>query len=444
LAFHGVIGVQNPVVEFWTPHPILNLKSEISNRKVERSPPFRTGSCVVVPKAYGLRFMSDCPFHASLSNASPTPATYADSSAELSFLEEVHDRDTLKDRVIQCRSAIEAGNPAPLTSEELAWAGRIAWRNHARCIGRLYWRTLTVRDHRNLETADQVASSLHEHLALAQEGGGGRSILTVFAPPARRGGPAPRIWNHQLCAYAGYRGRDGTILGDPKNESLTQQAIALGWQPPSSPSRFDLLPWIISGRDGRAKLFNLAPGMVREVSLRHPDFSWFEQLGLRWYAIPIVSDMRLHVAGTDYPAAPFSGWYMGTEIGARNLADTDRYNLLPVIADKLGLDRRSRRTLWQDRALVELNTAVLYSYQAEGVKTVDHHTASAEFVRFCERENSAERKVSARWDWIVPPMSSAATPVFHAPMHEFKTTPDFHTQSPAWETAGQGVRTSEF
>jgi nitric oxide synthase oxygenase domain/subunit len=27
---------------------------------------------------------------------------------------------------------------------------------------------------------------------------------------------------------------------------------------------------------------------------------------------------------------------MGTEIGARNLADTDRYNLLPAVADLLG------------------------------------------------------------------------------------------------------------
>jgi nitric-oxide synthase len=264
--------------------------------------------------------------------------------------------------------------------------------------------------------------------------------MTVFAPPNRPGGPAPRIWNGQLCAYAGYKQRDGTILGDPKNVALTAQALALGWQPPHERGRFDLLPWIIAGRgtDGDAhhqakpQLFNLPPGLVREVPLRHPNFSWFERLGLRWYAVPVVSDMRLRAAGTDYPAAPFNGWYMGTEIGARDLADEARYNQLPIIAEKLGLDLRNPRSLWKDRALLELNAAVLHSYEVEGVKLVDHHTASAEFMKFCEREKTAGRDVSARWDWIVPPLSPATTDVFHTPMREFAATPDFHHQPPAW------------
>jgi AraC-like DNA-binding protein len=148
-----------------------------------------------------------------------------------------------------------------------------------------------------------------------------RSILTVFAPPERAGGPAPRIWNQQLCAYAGYLQRDGHILGDPKNAALTELALALGWQTPATPSRFDLLPGIISGRDGRPKLFSLPAGFVREVPLRHPTLPWFEQLGLRWYAVPAISDMIFHAAGTDFPAAPFNGWFMGTEIGARDLAE---------------------------------------------------------------------------------------------------------------------------
>ena len=32
-------------------------------------------------------------------------------------------------------------------------------------------------------------------------------------------------------------------------------------------------------------------------------------------------------------------WYMSTEIGARNFGDVQRYNLLPVIAKRLGLIR---------------------------------------------------------------------------------------------------------
>jgi Nitric oxide synthase, oxygenase domain len=42
--------------------------------------------------------------------------------------------------------------------------------------------------------------------------------------------------------------------------------------------------------------------------------------------------MPLLVGGVFYPAAPFNGWYLNTEIRARNLADTDRYDQLPAIA----------------------------------------------------------------------------------------------------------------
>ncbi len=298
--------------------------------------------------------MSGCPFHTTRSDIPPPPAV-ASLENELAFLAEAHHGPALAGRLSACRTALTAQSPAPLTSAELTWAGRIAWRNHARCIGRLYWRSLNVRDHRHLDTADQIAASLRSHLEFAQADGNVRSVLTVFAPPGHPDGPAPRIWNHQLCAYTGYRHRDGTVLGDPKNIALTEHARALGWQPPSTPGRFDLLPWIVSGRNGRPQPFELSDGLVREVRLRHPQFAWFEQLDLRWYAVPVISDMRLHAAGTDYPAAPFNGWYMGTEIGARNLADTDRYNLLPVIAEKLGLDLRNPRRLGKDRALLELN-----------------------------------------------------------------------------------------
>ncbi len=337
---------------------------------------------------------------------------------------------SLEDRRDSCRRALASGHPAPLSTAELTWAARIAWRNHARCIGRLYWESLKVRDCRDVTRAQDMFESLVEHLQLATNGGNIRSVITIFAP-AQANAKAPRIWNHQLCGYAGYREASGRVLGDPANVRITERALALGWQPERR-TAFDVLPWILEGVDEPARLFPLPPGLVREVPLRHPAYPWFESLGLRWYAVPVISDMRLHAAGTDFPAAPFNGWYMGTEIGARNLADADRYDLLPRIADRLGLDRSTGRSLWLDRSLVELNAAVLYSYAAEGVKIVDHHTASAEFLRFCERERAAGREVSARWDWIVPPMSAATTGVFHRAMVEHPTTPDFHSQPAAF------------
>ena len=374
---------------------------------------------------------SACPFHSSERGA-PFAVPTGNAEAELAFLIEANEREGLTnaaERMALCRQAMAAGRPAPLTAAELSWAGRFAWRNHSRCIGRLYWESLRVRDCRDVADAPGMFDALVEHLGLATNEGNVRSVMTVFAP-AEQHRPGPRIWNHQLCGYAGYRAADGAVLGDPLNVKLTDAALALGWNP-GTRTAFDLLPWIIQGVGEKPQVFPLPPGLVKEVPLHHPTLPWFETLGLRWYAVPVISDMRFRAAGTDFGAAPFNGWYMGTEIGARNLADQDRYNLLPMIADRLGLDRSEARSLWIDRALVELNVAVLHSFAAAGVKMVDHHTASGEFLKFCGRERSAGRAVSARWDWIVPPMSPAATGGFHQPMTEFATTPDFHRQDAA-------------
>ncbi|GMA58269.1 hypothetical protein GCM10025858_27720 [Alicyclobacillus sacchari] len=92
-------------------------------------------------------------------------------------------------------------------------------------------------------------------------------------------------------------------------------------------------------------------------------------LGMQWYAVPIISDMALLIGGIRYSAAPFNGWYMGTEIGARNLADTNRYNMLAAVADAMGLSRTSDATLWRDKALVELNLAVLHSFRKKGLQS---------------------------------------------------------------------------
>lgn len=72
--------------------------------------------------------------------------------------------------------------------------------------------------------------------------------------------------------------------------------------------------------------------------------------------------MLLDVGGVEFTACPFNGWYMGTEIG-RDLADINRFDRLPSIAEKMGLDIKSSSSLWKDKALIELNHAILYSFQ---------------------------------------------------------------------------------
>ena len=59
-------------------------------------------------------------------------------------------------------------------------------------------------------------------------------------------------------------------------------------------------------------------------------FPWFKDLGLKWYGVPAVANMRLDCGGINYTGCPFNGWYMGTEVGARDFGDVQRYNMLPV------------------------------------------------------------------------------------------------------------------
>ena len=349
---------------------------------------------------------------------------------ELSWSEEF-----LRERLESTREERADAPPYAPSPAELRHGARVAWRNNARCIGRLFWSSLQVRDRRDLHRPAAVAEDLREHVRIATNRGQIRPLVTLYAPADARGSRV-RIWNHQLFGYAGYgRQPDGSYLGDPKNETFTRLARELGWE--GAGTRFDLLPWIIQERGRPPELFPLPEGLCLEVPLRHPRLSWFAGLGLRWYAVPILSDRNLRIGGADFPAAPFNGWYMGTEIGSRDLGDEGRYDVLPELLQRMDSpEGSSRERLAKDRALVELNEAVLHSFSEDGVRIVDHHRASSEFLRFAEKERQAGRLVSGRWSWLVPPLSGSATGVFHRGWKDRRWRPDYLPQTPAWEDAG--------
>ncbi|MEV4343447.1 nitric oxide synthase oxygenase [Actinoplanes sp. NPDC049596] len=330
-------------------------------------------------------------------------------------------------RLAVVRAQIAATGTYVHTTEELAHGARMAWRNASRCIGRLYWRSLMVLDRRRARTADEIFSLLVHHLRTAGEGTV-RPVISVFAP-AQPGRPHARIWNEQLIRYAGYRDAVGRPVGDPRLEEFTDAMRGFGWR--GKGEQFDVLPLAIETPTEGVRLYELPERAIREVPLTHPEFAWFAELGLRWHAVPAIANMRLTVGGVHYPLAPFNGWYMGTEIGARNLADTDRYDMLPVVAARMGLDTSRVSTLWKDRALLELNRAVLHSFEQAGVKMSDHHTESERFLKHIENEERAGRKVPADWTWIVPPMSSGVTPVFHRYYHEADLRPNFYLDEEA-------------
>src|ERR1700684_2064520 len=310
--------------------------------------------------------------HADLAGANagacddPPPGTGELLAAAERFIASFHGENpgagTLSARMQQVSSEVEAHGTYRHTPEELTFAARVAWRNSSRCIGRLYWRTLRVRDRRQVTAAGQIAAECITHLREATNGGQIRPMITVFAPdaPAR---PGPRILNSQLIGYAGHQ-PGNAVIGDAAPLEITRLARKLGWRAGDPPGRFDLLPLIIQSPGLPPLCFELRGDAVLEVPLSHPDLAWFRELGLRWYAVPVLSDRFREAGGIRYPAAPFNGWYMCTEIGSRDLGDEGRYDMMPVVARQMGLKTASEHTLWKDKALTELNIAVIYSFLA--------------------------------------------------------------------------------
>ena len=78
-----------------------------------------------------------------------------------------------------------------------------------------------------------------------------------------------------------------------------------------------------------------------------------------------------------YSAAPFNGWDLSTEIGARN-------------------------------------------------------TASAQFMRHWQQETEAGRTVPADWGRIVPPLSASTMKVFHLQMEDICLKPNFFPMPAPW------------
>jgi nitric-oxide synthase len=339
-------------------------------------------------------------------------------------------------RLAIVRAHIAATGGYVHTADELAYGAKMAWRNAGRCIGRLYWRSLIVLDRRRARTADEIFSLLVRHLQTAGRGTI-RPVISIFAA-ALPGQPYARVWNEQLIRYAGYQDEDGAPVGDPRQQSFTAAMQGFGWR--GKGELFDVLPLAIETPTEGVRLYELPDRAIREVPLSHPDYGWFAELGLRWHAVPAISNMRLTIGGVQYPLAPFNGWYMGTEVGARNLADADRYNLLPKVAAGLGLDTSRESTLWRDRALLELNRAVLWSFEKAGVKMTDHHTESQRFIAHLRNETKAGRRVPADWTWIVPPMSGGITPVFHRYYDEMDLRPAFYLDDEAAALARYGAR----
>lgn len=334
-----------------------------------------------------------------------------------------------EDRLEEVTREIEASGTYQLKDTELIYGAKHAWRNAARCVGRIQWSKLQVFDARDCTTAHGMYNYICNHIKYATNKGNLRSAITIF--PQRTDGKHDfRVWNSQLIRYAGYKQPDGQILGDPANVEFTEICIQQGWK--ARKGRFDVLPLLLQANGNDPELFEIPEDLILEVQITHPKYEWFKDMNLKWYGLPAVSNMLLEIGGLEFTGCPFSGWYMGTEIGVRDFCDTSRYNILEEVAKLMALDTKKTSSLWKDQALVEINIAVLYSFQTSKVTIVDHHAATESFIKHMENEVRVRGGCPGDWVWIVPPMSGSITPVFHQEMINYRLTPSFEYQSDPW------------
>ena len=317
------------------------------------------------------------------------------------------------------------------TTDELTYGAILSWRNASKCIGRVAWRTLTVRDRRHVTNPDAMFQECVAHLRAATNGGAIQSVMTIFRAKQPLEQWGPRIWNGQYIQFAAYRHPDGTVLGDPANLALTDALRQQGWIPPTSPTAFDVLPLAIDVPGHAVKLHEFDPADILRVRIEHPNYPAVNALNLQWCAVPAIANFRLDIGGVQYSCAPFNGWFMETEI-ARDLWEPDRYNQAEAIAHSVGLSTSKLSTLWRDRAFLELNVAVLHSFTKAKVTIIDHQTAARQFMTHDLREKKAGRECPAQWSWVVPAAGGSTTPVWHHEMRDFELNPSLHYAADRW------------
>lgn len=361
---------------------------------------------------------------------------------ELIASEQAWEPEDKQRRWQEIKEEVKATGTYTHTYEELAYGAQVAWRNASKCVGRIAWNNMVVRDCRHVTDPDEMFRELGEHVRFATNGGNLQITMTVFRPKQPKERWGHRIWNSQLYRYAAYQQADGSILGDPANLELTNAIVKFGWQPPEPRTAYDILPLVIEAAGQEPKMYHWNRDEVLEVEIEHPSIPELKSLGMRWYAIPAISNFSVHIGGLNYGCIPFNGWYMGTEI-MRDFLDEYRYNMMEDIAKVLKLDTSSEQTLWRDRVALELNIAILYSFQKAKVTMVDHQTASRQFMIHDLREKKAGRECPGDWGWVVPASGGSACPVWHHAMRDFYLEPAYHHAADRWAVE-DGINLEKF
>jgi len=338
--------------------------------------------------------------------------------------------DKLSKRLLEVKLEISNTGTYSHSSEELEIGARLCWRNSAKCIGRIAWNTLEVRDCRHLETPAEVFEEVKEHLRIATGGTNIQSVMTVFKPKSIAETWGLKFWSSQFVRYAGYKNEDGTITGDPGNLEFTDYLLERElWKPPEKKTDFDVLPLVLKVPGVRKPyVYQLPQEFVHEVHIEHPTCPAIKDLGLRWASVPAISDFNMNLGGIDYQCCPFNGWFVSIEV-VRNLME--RYKVQDRWADAMGLDKTQK--MLDMRLQHEIQTAVLHSFEDQGFTMVDPEQVGSSFFVHCKRERDQGRECPAQWSWIGG-LVGPTNVTWHKEMRDFKVLPQYEYCAEHWLT----------
>lgn len=177
-----------------------------------------------------------------------------------------------------------------MTTEELEYGVKTAWRNAARCSARIQWKNLILNDHRHdVTNTDDMIKAIFDHMDAGTNGGALKPAITVFRP-RQYGRPDLRVWNEMGLSYAGYikeyfdksTGQLKQIrIGDQGNQEFTQFCQRLGWK--GSGGRFDILPMVVSDDKGVPVYYDIPEALILTVPITHPTLKVIDDIKLQWY-----------------------------------------------------------------------------------------------------------------------------------------------------------------
>ena len=141
------------------------------------------------------------------------------------------DEDAYRARIAEVAAEIQATGTYTHTTDELTVGAKLAWYNHSRCIGKLYWRSLTVRDCRHVTDARGHPRRLLRAPARRPQRRPHQADdhdLRARRPRQARRAPAQRP-DRRLRRLPATR--TAPWLGDGGALELTELAQSLGWDP---------------------------------------------------------------------------------------------------------------------------------------------------------------------------------------------------------------------